>query len=278
MNSENQLEDKDFEINIHDIEFEEEEDTNRMPPMQYQQSPDVQALQEELSKTQKVLKELETQVNKNQTNWVEDLFKKHPDVDPSLKAFMYEMIREYDNISIAERSKLFQTLSSQKTELSKTQANTERLYKELKELENNQKFRLLTKKTLENSFKKQSITESAIDSAIDAHLKKLQKEPAYRLKVDDVLRHPSTTLKQKETLLGELVHQAFVEKVKKARKQGDPILKANKTVNEEAEKAKKAMEDGEKKTVAKADKPAPKLDPEQGRAKTLSTIQRLLNS
>jgi len=252
----------DFDMELENILLEEEEDNisyNNLPP-ERRTTPDsvaeLEMQKEKAARLEAQLNQLSEKIESGQkVNFMEGIFKRYQDIDPSFKQMVAEILHGYNQASQAELAPLFEHLNSLKKDIIKTQKNIESVHEHLTNVQGSIAFDKLVKKYLQRGFKKNSITEDVVEAAKKLHEKKLNDE-SYYLRVDNILTRTTITPAQKDKLIGQLILDSYREEVIKSNKkkklaEGSPELKKKVEKDEDVEKAQKKLEQENKEEVSK---------------------------
>jgi chromosome segregation ATPase len=255
-------------INL-DEAFDSSDDEIKLENVRVQKAPVDQRIVESQLNSSK-LTELEKRMEKvlnvletgKKTHYLDALFAKYENVDPTFKQMLIEMniaSNEYTKENLKSIQGYFEEM---KKEITTLKEESRSLSDYAANIHSDITTHRLVKKYLEKGFKKNTIKEEHVERAIEEHSKRLSKDEAYVLRLQNIWNTPGFDTNAKNRLTGELIFQNFRDVAAKAKgKKADemPDLKKKVEKDERIEKDQKKMEKLQEKAQEEV-KDTPKTD------------------
>jgi len=216
----------------------------------------IHKLQEQLDKVTNALE------NGRKTTYMDSILQKYNDVDPIFKQMLIDMNIASNEFTKENLKQIQGYFSEMQTELAQLKEEQKNLSDYTSNIHTDVTTHRLVRKYLERGFKKNTIKEEHVEKAIEEHTKRLSKDEAYVLKLQNIWNTPNFDVNAKNRLTGQLILENFRDVAMKAKgKKADELPTAKKTLEKDAqvEKATKKMEKIQ--TTEEEDKP--KIDPDE---------------
>lgn len=286
-----ELQNEDFELDLNTIlEEEDDVDYNNLPPEPKQDNRAIQEVGQYKEKVSKLEAELNTirqhLESGKKTNFLDTIFSKYSNLDDDFKHMVAEVLNGYNQMTQQELKPIYKYFDSIQQELDKTKADIKNATDYIGNVQSDIAFDKLVRQYLQRGLKKNTVTEDVVIAAKKLHQKKLQKDEAYYLKLDNIITRNSISDAQKDKLIGQLILDSFLDDVKARASKGksketDPELKKRVEKDPEVEKIQKKVEKENKKEAEEGEVPEKKeLTPEEQavqRENLQKRLQRLRN-
>lgn len=225
---------------------------------------DTSAVQSRLSESK--LSQMEEKLNSlmgslessKKSHYLDAVLQKYENVDPVFKQMLIDMniaSNEFTKEHLKEIHKYFEQL---KQDVEVVKAEQKNLNDYASSIHTDITTHRLVKKYLERGFKKNTIKEEHVEKALEEHMKRVNKDEAYHLRLQSIWNTPGMDTTGKNRLTGQLILENFKEVASKAKgKKADELPTAKKTLEVDA-------------NVEKSQKKLDKLQAEQASEPTLT--------
>jgi len=213
-------------------------------------------LEEQLAKVTNALE------NGRKTTYMDGILQKYDQVDPIFKQMLIDMniaSNEFTKENLKQIQGYFADMQAELAQLKEEQKN---LSDYTSNIHTDVTTHRLVRKYLERGFKKNTIKEEHVEKALEEHTKRLSRDEAYVLRLQNIWNTPNFDVNAKNRLTGQLILENFRDVAVKAKgKKAEELPTAKKTIEKDAqvEKAAKKMEKIQA-TEEEDDTPKPEID------------------
>ena len=212
-----------------------------------------------------------------ETAWLSRILEKYAEVDPVFKAFALELMEAHGKTSNENINKISKYIDKIQKDITTIDSKYASMEQQILRVDSDVKTRTLIKASMERYFKRNTISENAVDRATEIFFKKRQKDPSFELHVRNISNDSKLSIGQKDKLLGTLIAKEYSDyiKNKSTTAKDDATPKERIASDPEVDKIAKKHEKNKANALDEpADKPA---EPNFDREVTRSRIKSILS-
>jgi hypothetical protein len=252
---------EEFDLDLDSVLSEEEEigtqhnarlESNRVD---YNTAAEAELYKQKLTKMEQEFAAVKQQLESgNKTNFVDHIFQKYSDIDPSYKNMAVEMLQGYNQLTQLEMKKIHEVFDSLQKDLIATRKAVDEVGSHVSSVQSGYAFDTLIRDTLERGFKDKDIKTRHVNDAKKLHFKKMDKDEAYALKILNIIDNKNYTIDKKDKMVAQIIleeyHTAAIKKAKEGKLSKTDLtprktIKATEESNEIKEEIKQVQEESE---------------------------------